>query len=254
MPRKKRDKKRPADEVGKESVQSAKGTRRRQRTEADSSRHDPQAYGARSITRGAPGQGLSVTIQIPPLRRAQPAGKNAAKVAPTRRRFLRPILLVPVMILIGLFAIFGPFTKDAKKTPAQPAVAAERTAPDYHPLLPAAEKANASAYDGKRNLVSYTTTFSGARMTVSQQPLPENFANDPAAILRAADSIKATKIVATGRGDLHIATNEIAGDQMGVFADKQVLVFIHCDKQLDDVSWKSFVEQLKAKDWKDAAS
>lgn len=164
-----------------------------------------------------------------------------------------PALLVPVILLAIGYVVVGGDIVARDKTPVatKPAAAAEKTEPAYRPLIPSAEKASATKYDGKRDLVTYTTNFSGAKLTVSQQPLPANFSKDSQAIAKAADSIKATQQIDTDKGTIYIATNAEAGDQMALFAGKQTLVFIHSASKLDDVSWKSFVELLQAKSWED---
>jgi hypothetical protein len=160
-------------------------------------------------------------------------------------------VIVPVLLLAGGFAVFGDRNAgnaDGGKTDV-PAASVERTAPAYRPLVPSAEKASWTKYDGKRDLVTYTTTFSGARVTVSQQPLPAAFSKDPDALKGAADSISAKQHLDTGNGPLYVATKDDAGDQMAVYAAKDVLLFIHTDRKLDDISWRSFIELLQSKSW-----
>lgn len=142
---------------------------------------------------------------------------------------------------------------ETAKTPASQTTAAVRTEPAYRPLVPSAETVSATRYDGKRDLVSYTTTFSGVRITVSQQGLPAGFAKDPASLQKAADSIKATKRIETARGIVYVAEDDSAGNQMAVFAGEDVLLFIRTDTRLDEASWKSFVELLRSKSWKEVS-
>ncbi|MDB5182047.1 MAG: hypothetical protein JWP13_810 [Candidatus Saccharibacteria bacterium] len=245
-------KKRTAVKARKASTQASKGARRRQRTgSAVPRRNETKAYGSRTITKTS-GQGLSITIQVPPLRRPKGGAidKKATATISLKQRLLRPIMLAPILAIVAVIGIVGIPGKDANKQPDIKAAATERTKPDFQPLVPSAEKASATRYDGKRNMVTYTTTFSGIRITVSQQGLPDSFKKDPAAMLKAADSIKANQRIETDRGALSIATNE-GGDQMAVFADEHVLLFIHAATKLDDVSWKSFIELLDAKSWED---
>lgn len=230
---------------------TAKATKRQPRAAAI--RPDTQAYGNRAFTRtSSPHAGISITVQIPPLRRPRLKAKSEAKNLPelSRNRLLLRAAALPALLIVGSLVFYGVQAGPQKKTPTAP-VATVRTQPDYKPLLPSAEKASTTKYDAKRNLVTYNTTFSGARITVSQQPLPANFANDPAALQKAADTIKATQQIDTDKGPLLVATNPDTNDQFALYAAPKVLVFIHCAGKLDDASWKAFIELLEAKSWEE---
>lgn len=242
------DKKRPSVKARHAKEAAGRGSRRKQRSGNGAMRAESTAYGNRAIRHNQHGPGgISITVQIPPLRR-QKTDKPVNKLASTKQRLLRPVLALPILLLVGSAVFLAPAAKP-QKTEDNKVAAAERTEPDYKPLLPEAETASATRYDAKRNLVSYNSTFSGVRLTVSQQPVPENFSKDPAAIMKMADSIKAKQIIETAKGNLHVATNETAGDQLAVIADKGLLIFVHTDKKLDDISWKAFIELLEAKTW-----
>lgn len=249
------DTKRPVIKARKAQVDVLKNARRRQRANSATRRTAAvPATGGKTVTR-YPGQGVSITVQIPPLRRP----KLESDVSATKRAgkgLRRPLLILPVLLLVGAFVLFGvdsidPLVASPKKVTGTSVAAAERTEPAYQPLVPSAEKASATKYDAKRDLVSYTTTFSGSRITVSQQPLPASFSKDNDALKKAADSITATQQLDTDNGPLYIATKEDTNDQMALYASQDVLLFIHADRKLDDVSWKSFVELLQAKPWEE---
>lgn len=235
------------------AAQTAKATKRRPRAAPVASRANAQAYGNRTFTRtSSPHQGISITVQIPPLRRPRTSKKPGAGDLPelSRGRLIIRALALPMLLIVGSLVFFGTQVGPQKKAPSAP-VATVRTGPDYKPLLPSAEKASTTKYDAKRNLVTYNTTFSGARITVSQQPLPANFAKDPAALQKAADSIKASRQIDTAKGPLLVATNEDTNEQLALYATSKVLVFIHCAGKLDEASWKSFIELLEAKSWEE---
>jgi hypothetical protein len=193
--------------------------------------------------------GVSITVQLPALRRPRLNSRpnlRAVIEQPSERRKLLKKAFIPAVIaavLVVLLIIHLP-AEPAKTTKVT--AGTERTKPTFQPLVPAAAEASATSYDGKRNMVSYTTTFSGARLTVSQQPLPPRFSTDPKALQAAVDSINAKQRIDTLRGPLFIATNQ-TNDQLAVFAGKEVLLFIHSDRKMDDASWKAFIELLKTK-------
>lgn len=206
-------------------------------------------YGTRAVSRSAT-PGISITVQIPALRRPKLAKQKDGVARQSIHRRLLASSMVFVVLVAGIG--FAAYThKSTHKSPAVTVASAKRTTPDYNPLVPSAEKASAPRFDADRNMVSYTTTFSGSRITVSQQALPANFATDPTAMQKAADGIKATQQITTNVGTIYIVTNDKDGDQRALFSDKNLLLFIHADRKLDDVSWKSFVELLTDKTWQD---
>lgn len=203
--------------------------------------------------------GVSVTVHIgrpvvPPKLASQlqkvrlPATVKSKlpKLPAAARPYRRPAMISGSIIFVTLVAfglrevVHKPIVTTGK------VAAAERTAPDFKPLVPSAAEASATTYDGKRDMLMYSSTFSGARLTVSQQPLPARFMRDPKALQAAADSLNAKQRLDTASGPIYIATNE-TNDQMALYAGKQVLLFIHTDRKLDDASWKSFIELLKEK-------
>jgi hypothetical protein len=198
--------------------------------------------------------GISITVQIPQLRRSGGSpGEAIENNKSPRLKLLFTGIAVVIVTAVAAGSYYGLRLHGHKVlNPAVAEAAAKvRTEPNYEPLIPSDTETTTKSYDGQKNVVAYNTTFSEARVTVSQQPLPANFPNDPSALLRAADSINAKKRVDTIKGPIFIATSDIDKSQMGLFASKTVLVFIHTDKTLDDVSWKSFIELLTQKSWQD---
>lgn len=186
--------------------------------------------------------GVSVTVNIPAI------GRDSL-MALARRLAMLVLVAVAGWLLFqgGQYVLAALHDKDG----ADPSSTAgeSRTEADFTALTPS-DKGTAAGieprYDGKRNLVTYTVTFSGARLTVSQQPLPASFATDKNALQRAADSIKAKQRIDTAKGPIYIASNEDSKDQLAVFAGTDVLVFIHAASTLSEPSWRGFVEQLEA--------
>lgn len=202
--------------------------------------------------------GISITVQIPPLRRPKISDIAALKAGAQHRRIRRAIIVVIALVCLAGGGYFVKTNHDAKLQAANnknTSHTAVRTAPTYAPLIPTSADTKSTSFDGQRNLVSYDTTFSDARITVSEQALPGNFLTDPTAIMRAADSLNAQQRVQTAKGTVYIANSTVDKSQMGLFADTgaKVLLFIHTDKQLDDASWKSFIELMQTKSWADVS-
>lgn len=219
---------------------ASKGERRRHRPPVDPARA-ARIKKNRKYQNSHAG-GLLITLQIPQF--ARPSRPNLMLIK--GRLLARPALFLPLVLVVLLGGIlFIPHSGPSK--PAIPVAGAIKTEADFKVMTPQVEQASAQKYDAKRDLVTYTTTFSGVRLTVSQQLIPAKFAKDPAALMKTADSIRATQRIDTRRGALYIATNEQAGNQLAVFTTKELLILIQTDRKLDDASWKSFIEQLQSK-------
>lgn len=226
-----------AKDARAKAAKANKGARRRARTGEGVKTYRSDG---RMISRSQT-PGVSITLQLPALRRPKQAAKSSI------RSFLKPIVLVPVGLIVAVVAIIGLQATSSSDTTAKPAAAATKAAPEFKTLKPSAEQASATKYDAKRELVTYTTTFSGARLTVSQQPLPPQFGKDDKALVKAADSINAKQRIDTAKGGLYVASNDKGKDQLAIFASSKALLLIHSDRQLDVTSWKSFIELLEEK-------
>lgn len=208
----------------------------------------PRTAVSNSISR-TPQPGISITVQIPALRRPKKTvgqgGDNQAKL------LRRPAVVAAVLLFVVAAGVIGfhGLHKNVRIAAGNEAAAASRTQPDFQPLVPSAAQATATDYNGQKNLVSYDTNFGNARITVSQQPLPNNFKTDINALKRAADSIDATQKFDTDHGPVYVANSTTDESQLGIYADKDVLVFIHTDKKLDASSWTSFIGLLQSKSW-----
>jgi hypothetical protein len=240
------DTKRPAVKARKSHEKLSKGARRRQRAAANLRvENSSTPYGHRKA--GHTTQGISITVQIPPLRRLRQTVTHSK--TPARRKFAKPILLVPVALLIGgALSVYQLNNKSASDTAAA-AVNDYLAEPNYDPLIPSAAEASTQRFDGKRNLVSYTTTFSGTRITISQQKLPSSFTKDPNSLTKAAEKIRANQRIDTDKGPVYVGTDEKGNEQLAVYTGDNVLLFLHTDTVLAPPSWKAFIEQLSPRPW-----
>jgi hypothetical protein len=125
------------------------------------------------------------------------------------------------------------------------------TKPSYQPLAPkdkqnlASNDPSISSYDPQRRLYSYNDIFLGARLTVSQQPIPESFKKDQSQIRKAADSIYAKEKIETALGPAYIGFDQKTNIQRTMLVYKDLLVFIQTDKKLDNDALKTYIETLR---------
>ncbi|HEX8226778.1 MAG TPA: hypothetical protein VF572_02825 [Candidatus Saccharimonadales bacterium] len=217
---------------------SPKGARRRERT---GNGNGYSQSGKRNSGRDYHG-GLSITVQIPNIRKPQ-----QHDIAYLRRLFVRRVVVLPLAVIATAVVFAFAVQSDETANDVPQAAASARTHAEFKLLTPKVEQASTVRYDAKRDLATYTTTFSSARLTISQQQLPATFNRDPTALQKTAENIRAKQRIDTKRGPLYVATNEDGKNQLGLFADKDVLLMVHSDKTLDEISWKSFIEVLEAK-------
>ncbi len=100
-------------------------------------------------------------------------------------------------------------------------------------------------YDSSRKVVNYKDSIGGVEITVSQQPLPDDFDKDTTEkVKKLAEGFSATKTVATANPTAYIGTS-VKGPQTVIFSKKDLLVFIQSTKEIDDHDWAEYITNLK---------
>lgn len=189
------------------------------------------------------GSSVSIQIHLPKIKLPK------VKLPQVTRRqiaYWGSLCVVWVGLAVGVRASLELLDKNTGKTEVK-GTTTEKS-PAFKPLV-SNQKTDADnlkqAYDPQRKLVSYNDAFSGAKFTVSQQPLPQKLKDSPAEILKAADTIQAKEHIETALGTLYIGTDEQAGVQRTMLVRKDLLVFIQSSKKLDNDTWKYYVETLR---------
>lgn len=100
-------------------------------------------------------------------------------------------------------------------------------------------------FDPEKQVVNFVDSIGGIDITISQQPLPEDFKDDTdAKVKKLAEGFSATKTIATANPTAYIGTSA-KGPQTVIFAKNDLLVFMQSSKKIDDVDWASYVTNLK---------
>ncbi len=100
-------------------------------------------------------------------------------------------------------------------------------------------------FDPEKQVVNFVDSIGGVDITISQQPIPEDFKEDTdAKVKKLAEGFSATKTIATANPTAYIGTSA-KGPQTVIFAKKDLLVFMQSSKKIDDVDWASYVTNLK---------
>lgn len=90
-------------------------------------------------------------------------------------------------------------------------------------------------------------TFEGSSVTISRQPLPDQYKKDPQALQKFADQIHATQTLQTNNwGTVYMLTNP-NGAQALVFKDATRLIFIQSSKSHSAASWVGYIDAIGPK-------
>jgi hypothetical protein len=148
---------------------------------------------------------------------------------------------VPVVIAAGLL-LGGNAWVENRSDRQNKDLAGTSSTPAYAPLKSEAasegKSVNGAAptYDPKKELYTFYDTYKGARLTVSQQPMPDKL---------KAESVGAKDSFTTAYGDVYISTDPEAGSQRLVLAHRQLLLFIQSTVPLDKPTWVAYIQSLQ---------
>jgi hypothetical protein len=102
------------------------------------------------------------------------------------------------------------------------------------------------AYDEEKKVASYSDVIDGTEVTVSQQPLPDNFkTNSTKEVEKLAASFKATNAITAGKVTAYSGVASETGTQTIVFTKNQLLIFILASKELTGKSIAKYITDLK---------
>ncbi len=210
-------------------------------------------------------------------RRTHSTFKKAARYerisAPKKRRslsrlrtFMTPKRIIATLVLLMVaWALVGRFIpKPAGESQKQPTASQTNSptssapntpltkgTPDYTTVLPAGKTIESlggwtrvSPPNGNA-VYAYVDTVGKATLTVSQQPLPDNFKDDTnAEIDQLAAGYNATQKLTVQGTVVHIGTS-VKGPQSVIFTKNKVLVLIKTNIPLDNDQWSAYISQLR---------
>lgn len=185
---------------------------------------------------------LSVNLTLP-----KPALPKLPKFTRKHKLYALSAAGMLVVSVIGYWFIANVLSKDTKSD--SPTAAQQATEPNFVTVLPDGKTEETSSgrigYDPKRQVASFEDTIGMAKLTVSQQPLPENFkANPDEEVRKLAESFSATEVIAESNPKAYLGTDE-KGPQTAIFHKNGVLVFILSSKTLDKSQWSEYITKLQ---------
>ena len=159
-------------------------------------------------------------------------------------------IIVTAVLLIGVHNVF---MNDGSKinTSASKRQALVHGNPGYTTVLPAGKTINdlggwvrVSPQD-RNPVYAYTDNVGGARVDVSEQPLPESFQSNLAVSLaRLADSFDANGTLTAGGGTVYIGTSA-KGPQSLILNKDNLLILIKSTSPLADKKWTAYIDSLQ---------
>jgi hypothetical protein len=125
------------------------------------------------------------------------------------------------------------------------------TTPTFVPVAPknkpylAQGKSQATAFDGKRDSYSFTDTLENVPLTVSEQPVPANFASASQAVTTIAKSLGATHTLQTHGLVAYEAKSDKSATQTIILVNNDILIFIQSNFPHDDGTWEGYIDSLQ---------
>ena len=136
-------------------------------------------------------------------------------------------------------------------TPTNPLEQLQKGTPDYPTLLPSGKSADdlggwtRISPPEREAVYAYVDTINSVPVSVSQQPLPPTFKNDPETKVRdLALAQNADKSLDAGSKKLYIGTSK-NGPQSVIFHTDTLLILIKSSSTIPDDAWKTYVDSLQ---------
>jgi hypothetical protein len=159
------------------------------------------------------------------------------------------IALTSISLIVAGFGVYG-FIRQSSHS-AQPGEAAkgdQAQSPAYQPILPDGDETATDsplAYDPQRGIVSYTDKIKNIPITVSQQPLPANFAANPdKEVENIAKNFSAKEVIEAGGTKAFLGTS-FKGPQSVILHKNKLLIFLYSDNKIEKEDWAVYIMGLQ---------
>lgn len=168
------------------------------------------------------------------------------------------IILASVILVIGLLSTVVYFVKNHdKKSQNEPQKVNQSQStvgskpadhdPEFEMLQPQGRtiKKENVYYDKEKNFAKYDDEISGAKITVSQQPLPDSFKEDVGKELeRVSKNFGATEKLSVDNGSYAYYGQSASGPQTIIYVKNDVLMFIRTQREIDKASILVYLNNL----------
>jgi hypothetical protein len=197
-------------------------------------------------------------LRLPPRERIAAAGRAVADKARANTRVVLVVAGIAVLVLgvLSIKAFGGPDSKQAatgKGAGGKTAVLSNQSeAPEFDTLLPVGKTIEELGGWGRVSppdrdpVFAYSDTLADSHIVVSQQPMPNDYANDPkAGAAKIAKQFNAGKQLTTTEGGVVYIASANSGAQSVITTKKNLLIMIRSTAAIGDEIWRSYVYGLE---------
>lgn len=202
---------------------------------------------------------IEIRLALPQWPKQLPKLPNAATLSATlKRQSKRRSALLGVAVLFLILIFILPIVNGSKRAAeanetgvVDPLERLERGDPDYSTLLPKDTSikelggwTRVSPSD-REPVYAYTDTIGNIPISVSQQPLPEDFKEDPTGKVKSvANSFGATEKVQVGGTTVYIGSSS-NGPQSIIFQKDGLLILIKSVAPIKTPQWRDYIGSLR---------
>ncbi len=195
---------------------------------------------------------IAISLTIPKFKKPKLPKKHAKKAVDTLKSAPKWAYAVAALTVVPAFFItWGVVSHkpSAKKPSDVKGAQAAATLPDYPTISPNGDVTNTTSqkitYDKEHKVSSFTDKINGFEVTVSMQPLPDNF--KPAIadnVKKVAEQFSATTVLNVDNGAAYLGTSA-KGPQSFVGYRGNLLVFMKSTEKIDNQAWADYFNSLK---------
>lgn len=190
---------------------------------------------------------LRVRVRIPSLNKAKAIARNSSK----KQRIVAAIILgIIIAAFVSWYFLFARNHTTSKNTPATKITLAKGD-PPYSTILPAGKSSsNLGGWTrvsppNSNPVYAYIDKIGTSSITVSEQPLPADFAKDAdAQVKQLAQSFNAGDKVSVGHTTVYIATAD-QGSQRVFFTKNNLLILITSNVIISNDTWAKYINTLQ---------
>lgn len=181
----------------------------------------------------------------------QKAASSSKKQRLTAAGVLAVIVIASVLLAPGVPLPYkGGAAKKASITDTR-VLDSEAQKPSYPTILPSGKKIEELGGWGRVSptdrdpVFAYVDSVDGVRITVSEQPLPEDFKDDVSgSVASLAKQFSATDEVTADKVTFYIGTS-IKGPQSVIFSKEGLLILVKSDTKLTHQQWADYIVSLQ---------
>lgn len=181
---------------------------------------------------------VSFELRIPEL--------NPPKLPYKRLALVLAAIAGAILIIVGLF--IGAKNLSKSQPVGVHEIEQRQAEPTFETLAPPVSQKTekAVAFDEEKKVASFNDKIGETGVTVSQQPLPDNFKSNAAEETeKLARSFKATRVITANDIRAYTGLSSETGTQTVVFTKNGLLIFIHASQELNNDALARYIIDLK---------